>query len=236
MFSRWAVVAIVALLALPAAATATPPHFQCYQGDPGAFSPHTLTITDAFGTFKAIAAKHTLLCAPAQKNAEPAPKLNGAHLDCYDYSKTSPAFKPRPVTITNQFGPKQPVRVIKRLRHCLPAGKRLKPSPKPPKPAGLDAYSCYQAESPQFEARTVDVRDQFGKGPHRLLTLEMLCNPVLSTKPPGPKPIDARTRLACYQEQTSQVTPVRTFLLDAWGLHQFVIARTDSLCVPSTVP
>jgi hypothetical protein len=205
-------------------------HFQCYQVDPGGtFQPRTVNLVDQFGRSRARVAQMTTLCAPARKNKTPV-RNRLAHLACYPIRST-PAFRPRRVIVTNQFEKATRVVVARPNQLCVPSGKALPPTrPRPVK--GLDHYQCYLAKPAKALApRRVVLVDQFGKSRPTVVRMVSFCAPVRKNKVVVK---NARDHLACYQlRPAGPFQPRRVLIVNQFGNAQLTVVVPQTLCLPS---
>jgi hypothetical protein len=205
-------------------------HFQCYRVDPGGtFPARTVRLVDQFGRSRATVTQLTTFCAPVRKNKGQI-RNRLAHLACYPIRST-PAFRPRRVIITNQFEKATRIVVSRPNQLCVPSGKAIPPTrPRPVK--GLDHYQCYLAKPAKaLAARRVVLVDQFGKSRPTVVRLVSFCAPVRKNKVVVR---NARDHLACYQlRPASQFQPRRVLIVNQFGNAQLTVVVPQTLCVPS---
>ena len=108
------------------AAPAAPPridptHYQCYKVEPaGSLRPQQVRLKDQFTSTSVRLGTLAFLCAPVEKNGEPARDPN-THLACYT---VPPTRANKRVEVTHQFGPHRMTVVTSSLL-CLPSSKRV---------------------------------------------------------------------------------------------------------------
>jgi len=110
--------------------------------------------------------------ALAQKNP---PGVNPTHYQCYRVAEKEPAFKPREVKLSDQFGASG-AKVLKPMFLCAPASKNdLAARDK------VTHYLCYEDEGPKAPDRPVEVTNQFGKEILVVGGPAVLCVPSIKT-------------------------------------------------------
>ena len=208
-------------------------HFMCYgERQVTEFKRRNVELEDQFGQHTARVVRPVELCNPSRKNREPWVSRS-AHLECYVIDRLSPDFSEQKVLVRNQFGP-DALSVGRPDRLCLPTSKR-KDRTTPPKLTAaelIDHFRCYPVRGSSFARRTVDFRDQFGKGRVRLVRPARLCAPVRKGKTPSLHPVQ---HLICYRVEVVS-GPVGARLVRV--RNQFrktpVFATTRrSMCVPT---
>jgi hypothetical protein len=150
------------------------------------------------------------------------------HFTCYP--ATFGSFNARKVRLADQFGKSVAV-VSQPLRLCSPASKNGQALVNPR--AHLVCYPIKR--TPQFQARKVLVKNQFGSQTMTVVRPETLCVPSskATTGTPGPIP----TRLDHYTCYT--VDPGGTFkqrvvkLADQFGTSRDTVVTPVSLCAPT---
>ena len=96
----------------------------------------------------------------------------------------------------------------------------------------IDHFQCYRTARSKFKARTVKLRDQFGRSKARVISRQALCNPV-SKNDEGIQ--DKTAHLVCYGIKSRPVFKPR----DVQVRHQFTdrmrlrVVRPVRLCLPS---
>jgi len=96
--------------------------FKCYSVEGRKLQGVTVTLDDQFGFVETTVTEPTLLCNPACKNCDDADgaPIDETHLVCY---KITEAFKERFVTVANQFGNEQILKVKDTKLVCVPSAK-----------------------------------------------------------------------------------------------------------------
>jgi hypothetical protein len=96
-------------------------HFQCYEIPRGAKDIfRTVSAEDQFGTHRLRLREMRDLCAPAEKNNEGVPDLEGMHYACYRTDRDH--YANADVTVTNQFGSEE-LRLRRARRLCTASSK-----------------------------------------------------------------------------------------------------------------
>jgi streptogramin lyase len=164
--------------------------------------------------------------------AAPPPPVPGLdHFQCYKVDPTS-AFRPRAVTLSDQFGVLR-ASAVRMLSLCAPVKKNNEPSPHNPR-AHL---ACYGLDVRQpFATRTVVVTNQFQRAA-RLVVVKpvQLCLPSGKSLQPNvtPKPVKGLDHYECYTvKPVTQFRPTTVVLSDQFGRARRVAARASMLCNP----
>jgi streptogramin lyase len=154
-----------------------------------------------------------------------------AHFQCYA-GDPGEAFKPRDVTLRDQFGRMKAV-VSRPQALCAPARKNKEPKPANPR-AHLACYSIEVAAA--FRRRTVVVANQFQRATRlRIIRPVELCLPAgKSVDPLQPPPaVDGLDHFECYKvKQVARFKPRKVTLRDQFGRASRVVARPRQLCNP----
>jgi hypothetical protein len=205
-------------------------HFRCYDvtAQPAA---RTVTLRDQFRTSRTAVLRVVRLCNPVRKNNEPMRRAR-SHLVCYSI-RDAQAFNPLAVRVRNQFG-RAALRVRRPVTLCLPSFKEvIATEAAAAAPAGLDHFKCYEAEQPNFQPRTVGLRDQFGQAAAKVVATRQLCNPVSKN---GGRILNRQAHLVCYETADAGIVPfplrdVR--VSNQFGIRALTVVRPATLCVPS---
>ena len=152
-------------------------HFKCYRGIQRGFRKRSVRLRDQFATRTARLRTTTLVCNPARKDGSKrlAPR---AHLVCYESRDVTP-FRPRSVSVTNQFGT-QVLRVVRPVSLCVPSLKRKgarAPGRSPDPERRLDHFRCYGVD-PKLTPRSVRTSDEFVSTRTTVVSVARICNPV----------------------------------------------------------
>jgi hypothetical protein len=209
-------------------------HFACYTAASGkGFKTRSVTLTDQFERRTANVLKGTVLCNPARKGAEQAVRNKHDHLRCYQTDR-GPILGTT-VLLRNQFGPFQAdVREANGL--CVPSTKQiLKKGQRPPKPPKqifrTDHFQCYRIKpSGGFTARTILIRDQFGKRKVTIAKPFQLCAPATKNKTLVGNPVE---HLVCYQARPAKAVTKRVSIHNQFGGELTATKRVAQVCVPS---
>lgn len=104
-------------------------HFKCYgvNGLPPQPSPH-VGLIDQFEETEATVFEPIMLCNPVTKVRDEEPAITAIppgseHLVCYITREVPRRFEAREVSVNNQFGSDQTLRVSKRAMLCIPSCK-----------------------------------------------------------------------------------------------------------------
>jgi hypothetical protein len=157
------------------------------------------------------------------------------HFKCY--TTTKPAFKPRTVTVKDQFvSGKTAVLSVQTL--CNPVSKRYPVSAKPSRVLHRQAHlTCYQTRDSGIDvkARKVSVTNQFGRRELTVLRPVSLCVPSLKSKAPapprGPNPEQFVDHFRCYAVKEQQVGK-QLILADQFGRAFGRTLNVERLCNP----
>lgn len=237
-------------------AACTPPldacadDFNCYtawvtRGTP-AFTPVTgVTLVDQFESATVTVSGTSMLCPPANKNAEGVVD-GGTHLLAYQIKKQTPKHIRRgTVRVTNQL---EEIRVdtVKPELLLVPTAKTLtQPGPPPPNPLGhnVDHYKCYRVRVTPgtplpAQDRKVTVEDQF-TAPAKYLTLRKprhLCLPVDKN---GEGIKNPAAHLLCYAAKPARGEPKHIrreaiFVNNQFGPLRMNTIKEREFCIPST--
>jgi hypothetical protein len=199
------------------------------------FEKRTVLLTDQFGSSDVLLDKVKRLCTPVDKNGEGIVDET-AHLTCYNIKEATPEFQKRIVGVDNQFGPLT-LKVEKQKQLCVPSEKNGVPSA-----PNRDHYECYQVKVapdwPAFEARDVDLSDQFTSGPAIVEKPLLLCNPVEKVDESGVvfPIVDPEGHFVCYElnKQPKLEPKPEVTSLDQFGELTLTVVKSETLCVPST--
>jgi hypothetical protein len=204
-------------------------HFTCYTAT-GPFTPRTVSLRDQFEVKETNVLRVKSICPPTTKNAEQIHDRE-SHLLCHAIADVpgQPAFQPRNVQVTNQFGQaNMTVTAIDSL--CLPTLKSLTgypPATQPPPP--ISHFKCYRAKqnSPVHSLLLLSLSDQFVNAapPVSAYSPVILCNPVSKNNEPVP---DLISHLVCYPVEW------RPFYRNQFGQSRVRTTLGRQLCVPST--
>jgi len=96
----------------------------------------------------------------------------------------------------------------------------------------LEHFGCYSVKPVKpFKARTVKLRDQFGKSKTRVLRALTLCNPARKNKEAWR---NRRAHLACYGvKRLTGFKKRRVLVRNQFGSAVLTLLRPSSLCLPS---
>ena len=205
-------------------------HFKCYRSKGGRPNVTVVKLTDEFGSGLAAVGLPTKFCNPVSKNAERIPHPD-AHLTCYHIRPVGhhPAFQPRSVVVTNQFGHGH--LVVKRPRSlCVPSAKSLTKRPPGHVPVDTDHFECYSAVGARPRTRPVSLADEFGSHMATVLRATRFCNPVSKN---GGKILFSRLHLVCYRIEPRQDVRRVVSVRNQFGEQRLEIIRSKTLCVPS---
>ncbi|HEY0630654.1 MAG TPA: hypothetical protein VGC98_01255 [Thermoleophilaceae bacterium] len=209
-------------------------HFACYTAPSGkGFKKRSVTLTDQFASRTASVQKGTFLCNPARKGSEPGVVNKHDHLRCYQTDRGADVGAT--VLLRNQFGPFQ-ADVHRPNALCVPSTKQVvrkghKP-PKPPKQSfKTDHFQCYSIKpSGDFTARTVLIRDQFGKRKLAVGRPFELCAPTTKNRTPVRDPVE---HLVCYRALPAKKVAKRVSVHNQFGGELTSTKRVDQICLPS---
>ena len=171
----------------------------------------------------------------ATRSSELSFRIN--HFQCYGVDPGS-AFKPRTVTLVDQFGRSKAV-ASQLTALCAPVRKN----------GGTVRNArahlvCYPINrKPAFRSRKVVITNQFEKGT-RLVVVRptQLCVPTGKAVLPGPspRPVKGLDHYQCYVVKPARkLRERRVSLLDQFGKSRPIVVRMVSLCAPvrkNTVP
>jgi hypothetical protein len=204
-------------------------HYVCYLAADvtpgGPQNPPPMNIQDQFQPNAAYnPAPADRLCAPAQKNTEPVQDPQ-THLKRYPI--TGPAFTPKTVVVTNQFG-QFVIRVTGPRFLLVPSRKSLTAAPPGPNPnaPGFEHYKCYTFN------KAPRVTDQF-QSVTILAIAWSLCNPASRN---GSAIKNPQRHLLCYAVSgPAPNIPNPVFVATQFGQEQLRLNPMRQFCVPSTM-
>jgi hypothetical protein len=209
-------------------------HFACYTAPSGkGFKKRTVTLTDQFGDRSADVQKGTVLCNPARKNNEESVVNKHDHLRCYQTDRGPKVGAT--VLLRNQFGPFQ-ADVLQANGLCVPSTKQIvKKGAKPPKPPKqifrADHFQCYGIKpAGSFKARSILIRDQFGR---RKLTVGkpfQLCAPTTKNRTVVRNPVQ---HLVCYRARPAKKVVRSVSIHNQFGGELTATKAVFQVCVPS---
>lgn len=207
-------------------------HFKCYRAK--GYRPHArVTLEDQFGVQPEVRVrKPRLFCNPVAKTAIDTGELTkinnpAAHLTGYKIRGRAPA---REITVSNQFGEGQTLRVKRPRLLLVPSENNDEPSA-----LNLDHFKCYQASGRRANT-FVALDDQFGVQPEVSVGEPGLyCNPVTKRVIATGEVTDISdptAHLTCYhihdRHSRGEVDVENQF-----GRQTVEVRRAELLCVPS---
>jgi hypothetical protein len=153
------------------------------------------------------------------------------HFQCYRVDPGS-AFKPRAVTLVDQFGRSKAV-VSQVTTLCAPVRKNRTLVRN--RRAHLTCYPI-RRRTPAFRARRVTITNQFEKGTRLVVARPIqLCLPSGKSLLPGPSPdqVKGLDHYQCYLvKPLRRLRPRRVLLVDQFGKARPTVLRIVSLCAP----
>jgi hypothetical protein len=179
--------------------TTLPDHQQCYELKPSAYTPHTVTAQDQFGTLTLTTRYPHRLCAAANKNGSGIHNPT-EHLTGYPV-KPARFVRQLDQTVVDQFGTLH-LDVIGPKFFMVPTGKDGVPIA----PPTGDHFTCYKVRpshgATKFTKRTATISDQFESVTETLLTPYLLCAPANKNNEDPTAPSHPG-HLLCYKERFS---------------------------------
>ncbi len=237
------------LTATPAAAQPTPQHYLCYKATvtKGFKVPKGIRLVNSLAPngFIPVVGAANLHCNPALKDVptgrfpitSPTWHFLGWQITAKQPSAT--------VNVSNQFG-KAALVTASPTELLVPSWKSLTgpPNQKPNTPPGEDHYTCYPVKyapgSPPFVPPSpVLVQDEFSPGALTTVTVgtpTVLCVPTEKILPTGLVfPINNQSlNYVCFKVSKTPII-TRVFDQNQFGQGPVTVAKTKTLCVPTTL-
>jgi hypothetical protein len=206
-------------------------HYTCYtaKAAEGAIEVLPFSLKDQFGATRVRIRDPRVVCTPTDKNDEGIADRE-LHYECRQIVASSPAFKPRKVTIENQLGTFT-FAVEKPDVLCAPSCKSLE--------GRCDAipeanhYQCYTGSTTEGEVKldALTLKDQFDSGEAKVDVPRLLCAPVDKS---GSGIIDDALHFAVHPiTPGAQFEPRKAFFGNQFGQTLFEIEAPELLFVPS---